>query len=310
MSDTLGTTTRRVLLLINTHARRGADAEATVAAALARAGFDVERGECAARDDLAATIRARADSVDCVVVGGGDGTLNAVAPALIETGLPLGVIPLGTANDLARTLGIPLDPVEAATVIAAGHERRIDIGLANQHPFFNVASVGFGVDLTRALTRDAKAKWGPLGYAIAGFKVLSRMRPFRVEIIQGDSRIISRTVHLAVGNGRHYGGGMTVSEDAAIDDGRLNIYSLEVRSAWKLLFLLPAMRRGTHGRWQEVKTLATEEIVVRTRKPRSVNTDGEITTRTPVHFRILRHAVRIYVPPPRPGLSGLLGTLR
>ena len=308
MSDTPKQAGRRALLLINTHARRGADAAELVLAALTQAGFEVEQAECAKRDDLAAAIKAKADNVDCVVVGGGDGTLNAVAPALIETGLPLGVIPLGTANDLARTLGIPLDPVEAAAVIAGGHERRVDIGLANQHPFFNVASMGFGVDLTRALTRDAKRRWGPLGYAIAGFKVMSRMRPFRAEIQQGQSRTTSRTIHLAIGNGRHYGGGMTVSEDAAIDDGRLNIYSLEVRSVWKLLFLLPAMRRGTHGRWNEVKTFATEEIVVRTRKPRSVNTDGEITTRTPVHFRVLRHAVRIYVPQ-SPALAGRRDTL-
>jgi diacylglycerol kinase (ATP) len=288
---------RRALLLINTHARRGADAEREVADALTRAGLTVVRGSCEKREDLAAVIRDKAGEVECVVVGGGDGTLNAAAPALIETGLPLGVIPLGTANDLARTLGIPLDPVEAAGVIAAGHAHPIDIGLANDHPFFNVASIGFGVDLTRALTRDAKSRWGALGYAIAGLKVMSRMRPFRVHISQGSSRITSKTVHLAVGNGRHYGGGMTVSEDAAIDDGHLNIYSLEVRSLWKLLFLLPAMRRGTHGRWKEVKTLASQEITVRTRRARSVNTDGEITTRTPVHFRILPGAVRVYAPP-------------
>ncbi|MDX7951151.1 lipid kinase [Lichenihabitans sp. Uapishka_5] len=296
MTENPDRTARRALLLINTHARRGADAEPLVLAALEKAGIVVERGSCDRRDDIAATIRARADHVDCVVLGGGDGTLNAAAPALIETGLPFGVIPLGTANDLARTLGIPLDPTEAAAVVAEGCERRIDLGLANQQPFFNVASIGFGVDLTRALTRDAKRRWGPLGYAIAGFKVLSRMRPFRVHIEQGDQRSMSRTIHLAIGNGRHYGGGMTVSEDAAIDDGRLNVYSLEVRSALKLLFLLPAMRRGTHGRWKEVRTFSSAEIVVRTRKPRSVNTDGEITTRTPVHFQVLRHAVRVYVP--------------
>ena len=170
--------TRRALLLINSHARHGAEADEGVERALAQAGMGVLRITCGKRDDLAATIRARAEEVDCVVVGGGDGTLNAVAPALIETGLPLGVIPLGTANDLARTLGLPLDPSEAANVVAAGYEQRVDIGLANEHPFFNVASIGFGVDLTRALTRDAKKRWGALGYAIAGFKVLSRMRPF------------------------------------------------------------------------------------------------------------------------------------
>ncbi|MCW6507982.1 lipid kinase [Lichenifustis flavocetrariae] len=298
MSPSPVQTKRRALLIVNTHARRGAEAVQQVEEALVGAGLAVERQACAKRDDLAGLIRSRAADIDCVVIGGGDGTLNAAAPALLDTGLPLGIIPLGTANDLARTLNIPVNPIEAVAIIGAGHEKKIDIGLANDHPFFNVASIGFGVDLTRALTRDAKSRWGALGYAVAGFKVLSRMRPFRARIIQGDSRIMSKTIHLAIGNGRHYGGGMTVSEDAAIDDGRLNVYSLEVRSVWKLLVLLPSMRRGTHGRWHEVKTLSGQEIVVQTRRPRSVNTDGEITTKTPARFKVLPGAVTIYTPAP------------
>lgn len=296
LDDTVRVESRRALLVVNTHARRGAAAEQQVVVALQAAGLHVEHRDCPRRDNVANLIRAHAKAVDCVVIGGGDGTLNAAAPALLETGLPLGIIPLGTANDLARTLGIPLDPVQAATVIARGVTRRVDLGLANDHPFFNVASIGFGVDLTRALTRDAKSRWGILGYAVAGFHVLSRLRPFRAHIVQGDKRILTKTVHLAIGNGRHYGGGMTVSEDASIEDGRLNVYSLEVRSIWKLLLMLPAMRKGTHGRWQEVKTLSSDEIVVHTRRPRSVNTDGEITTKTPVRFKVLRGAVSIYAP--------------
>ena len=287
---------RRVLLIVNTHARRGASTEQQVAAALTEAGLSVDHQTCRKPADLADLIRQRAHSVDAVVVGGGDGTLNAAAPALVDTGLPLGIIPLGTANDLARTLNIPVDPVAAAKIIAAGKVHRIDLGFANDHPFFNVASVGMGVDLAKALTRDAKSRWGILGYAVAGLRVLSRMRPFHAFITQDSKELLSHTVHLAVGNGRHYGGGMTVSETAAIDDHRLNIYSLEVKSVWKLLLLLPAMKAGTHGRWEEVKTLAGQEIVVRTRHPRSVNTDGEITTRTPVTFRVVPDAVGIFVP--------------
>ena len=181
-------------------------------------------------------------------------------------------------------------------IIARGRTQAIDLGLANGHPFFNVASIGMGVDLTRALTRDAKSRWGALGYAVAGLRVLRRTRPFSADIVQDGSRHVTRTVHLAVGNGRHYGGGMTVSETAAIDDHHLNVYSLEVRSLWKLLLMLPSMRAGTHGRWQEVKTLAGQEIIVRTRHPRSVNTDGEITTKTPVTFSVLPGAIRVFVP--------------
>lgn len=287
---------RRVLLIVNTKARRGQQAEDAAAAALTAAGLEVEHRHCERSAELSALIRESAVGVDAVVLGGGDGTLNCAASALLDTKLPLGIIPLGTGNDLARTLNIPADPAKAAQVIAAGKIHRIDLGMANDRPFFNVASVGMGVDLTRALTRDAKSRWGPLGYAVAGVRVLSRMRPFRAQIIQDGRVHQTRTVHLAVANGRHYGGGMTVSETAAIDDHRLSVYSLEVRSIWKLLLMLPAMRAGTHGRWEEVKTLAGKEIVVRTRHPRSINTDGEITTRTPVTFRVLPDAIGIFVP--------------
>ena len=109
-------------------------------------------------------------------------------------------------------------------------------------------------------------------------------------------RTRSRTVHLAVGNGRHYGGGMTVSEVAAIDDGRLDVYSLEVTSVWKLLMLLPALRSGRTRDWTEIRTLAGQEIRVATHRKRSVNADGEIITRTPATFRILHDAVSVYVP--------------
>lgn len=287
---------KTALLVVNRKSRGGAEAIEAVRAALGGAGIATRPVACDDPGALVAAIRAEAAGADLLVVGGGDGTLNAALPALLATGLPLGILPLGTANDLARTLGITPELGAAVAVIAAGRTRRIDIGEANGHPFFNVASIGFGVDLTRALTRDAKQRWGTLGYLVAGFRALRRMSRFTA-LIEEDGHIQrSRTIHLAVGNGRHYGGGMTVSEAAAIDDGRLNVYSLEVRRFWRLLVLLPAMRRGDHGRWEEVRTLSGSDITVRTRRPRSVNTDGEITTRTPVRFQVRPGAVTVFVP--------------
>ena len=288
--------TRPALLVVNAYSRRGAGAAGSVTQALERAGVPVLRRDCTCAGELPGLIGGMAGEVDRVVVCGGDGTLNAAAPGLLDTGLPLGVIPLGTANDLARTLGLPLDPDAAARVVASGRMRRIDLGEVNGRPFFNVASIGFGVDLTRALSRDSKRRWGALGYAIAGLRALERLRPFTAEIVQDGTVHSSRTVHVAVGNGRHYGGGMTVSEHARIDDGRLDIYSLEVRSFWRLLLLLPALRSGRHHAWSEIRVLSGDEIEIRTRRPRSVNTDGEITTRTPARFRVLRGALDVYVP--------------
>ena len=287
---------RPALLVVNRHARRGAEAADLVRNAFAEAGLPVREAEAKNAADLGRLIAEHADAVGRVVLGGGDGTLNAALPALLEAKLPLGIVPLGTGNDLARTLGIPTDPKLAAQVIVANKRRAIDIGEANRHPFFNVASIGFGVDLTRALTADAKKRWGIFGYPVAALRALSRMRSFTVEIEADGAVQRGRTVHLAVGNGRHYGGGMTVSEQAAIDDGRLNIYSLEVRSFWRLMMLLPALREGTHGRWSEVRTLAGSSFTVRTHRPRSVNTDGEITTRTPVVFGVRPAALEIFVP--------------
>ncbi|ABI61742.2 Diacylglycerol kinase family protein [Granulibacter bethesdensis] len=287
---------RRAALFINRKSRKGRNAADQVIAALEAQGIKVEIPSCQGPDDINHSLLHLRDSIDCAVIGGGDGTLNAAAPALMETQLPLGIIPLGTANDLARTLNIPADPEQAARIIAQGKQHRIDLGEVNGVPFFNVASIGFGVALTRALTSDSKKRFGIFGYPIAALRVARRLRPFHAEIRHGGTTTVTKTLHLAIGNGRHYGGGMTVSEDASIDDGKLDVWSLEVDSAWRLIRLLPALWRGTQGRWREVITLSEEALEVHTRHPRSINTDGEITTRTPADFIVRRRAVRVFGP--------------
>ncbi len=283
---------------MNTRSRGGKDAHDTAARILEDEGFHLTSEDCADSDALQAAIRRAAGSVDVVVLGGGDGTMNAAAPALLESGLPLGVLPLGTANDLARTLGIPLDLEGAARVIADGHVRRIDLGEVNGRYFFNVASIGLSVDVTRELTQETKRRWGRLGYPIATFRALWRMRPFHAEIRHDGCVDRVRAIQIAIGNGRHYGGGMTVEEDARIDDGRLDLYSIEFAQFWRLLLIYPAFRAGRHGLWREVRTAACTEVEIRTRRPRPVNTDGELVTRTPARFSIRKGALAVLVPMP------------
>ena len=290
---------RRALLLVNPGSRRGQEELGAAEAVLGGGGIAVRRQPLPGRAGMAEAIHhARRDGCDCVILGGGDGTMNAAAPALAETGLALGILPLGTANDLARTLGLPIDPVEAARVVVAGATRRIDLGEVNGHPFFNVASLGLGVAVAEGLTRDLKRRWGTLGYAIATLRALWRMRPFRVEIHCGGDVLHARTLQVAIGNGRHYGGGMTIAEGARIDDGHLHLYSLEVERLWRLALLYPALRAGRHGQWSEVRTLCCPEIELRTRRPHRVNADGEIISATPARFRVRRGAVRVFVPEP------------
>src|ERR1700759_2463898 len=138
---------RSALLVVNAHSRRGAGAAETVTRVLREASVPVIPRDCERASDLSDLIRATKRDIDSVIIGGGDGTLNAALPGLLETALPLGIIPLGTANDLARTLGIPIDPAAAAHIVARGALQRVDIGEVNGYPFFNVASIGFGVHL-------------------------------------------------------------------------------------------------------------------------------------------------------------------
>ncbi|WGF87194.1 lipid kinase [Marinivivus vitaminiproducens] len=289
---------RRALLVLNRRARNGDADLGAIRSTLREGGIDIAEHELDGSEALADVIRRHADSCDLVVLGGGDGTMNAAAPALVETGMPLGIVPLGTANDLARTLGLPADPVAAAGLIATVGTRPVDLGEVNGHFFFNVASIGFSADLAAELTGAAKRRWGVFGYVIAAFRLLRRAKLFTVYIEHDNTIETVRTFQASVGNGRHYGGGMVIESTASPDDGLLDFYSLEVGHWWSLIALAPSLRRGTHGRWRNVRAFRTTEIVLRTKTPKPINTDGELTTWTPGRFRIRPGAVRIHAPMP------------
>jgi YegS/Rv2252/BmrU family lipid kinase len=293
---------RRALLLINPNARRGAEGIDDIIARLEAGGLKVQKDTFSEPAEVEADILRRAREVDCVIVCGGDGTLCLAAPGLVRTGLPLGIMPMGTANDLARTLGVPVRLEDAADVILAGHRRRIDLGTVNGQPFFNVASIGLSVDLAMSLTPGLKRRWGRLGYALAALKVLTRARRFAALITENGVTTRTRTLQIAVGNGRFYGGGTIVEANARIDDGRLDLYSLEMRNVWRLAGMLRTFRSGEHGAWTDVRTASGTEFEIRTRRPRWVNADGELIAETPAAFKVLPGAITVFAPqdPPEP----------
>lgn len=287
---------RRALLLHNPNSRRGAEVLGSVLEHLGDAGIEIAAESYRDPAEVSPDIVRRRGGMDMVIVCGGDGSINAAARGLLETGLPLGIIPSGTGNDLARSLGIPLDVARAAEVIAAGRTRRIDVGEVNGYPFFNVASLGLSVDLARKLTRETKRRWGRLGYVLAAARVLLSARRVSATIIDRNGTVAVETLQIAVGNGRHYGGGNVVERTAAIDDRHLDLYSLELGSVWKLPLMLRSFRAGTHGTWREVRTIRCTEFVVFTREPEPVNADGELVTTTPAHFTIRPAALSVFAP--------------
>jgi len=286
---------RRALMLVNPNARSGALAEGVVPR-LTDLGLDVTVERFSAPTEVSPDIVRRRDQADLVIVCGGDGTIASAANGILETGLPMGILPLGTANDLARTLGLPADLGACADVIAAGRSRRIDVGLVNDRAFFNVASIGLSAELAERLTSLDKRRWGKLAYAARGLEVLATVRPFRAEIESRTERLSVKSLQVAVGNGVHYGGGQVVHADAAIDDGHLDLYSLDPRALWKLVLSFAAFRSGRHGAWNEVMTAKCTDFWVRTDRPMPINTDGDIVTETPAHFVVKPDAVEVFVP--------------
>ncbi|TPI76536.1 lipid kinase, partial [Mesorhizobium sp. B2-8-8] len=289
---------RRALLLLNPKARRGQELIAPIVERLERGRLSVTVEKFEALPEIARDIVRLRQTADLVVVCGGDGSLSAAAMAVVESRLPMGIIPMGTANDLARTLDIPMDLLQAADVIVRGRLRQIDIGTVNGNAFFNVASIGLSTELAKGLDPTLKKRFGRLGYALAAVKVLTRATRFHAKIIEKGASTDVETYQIAVGNGRHYGGGNVVEETAEIDDGHLDLYSLEMTNLWKLALMLRSFRSGRHGAWREVRTARCVEFDIETEKPMPVNTDGEIVTSTPAHFKVHPKAISVFAPAP------------
>lgn len=285
----------RALVVVNAHSRRGNEDFTACVDLLRSSGMEVLALRLTNSAEVDRAIREHAGLVDVVVVGGGDGTMNAAAEALFAVQLPLGILPLGTANDLARVLAIPRDPAAAAQIILDGKRRRIDLGRANDKLFFNIATIGLSARLARAMESGTKRRFGALAYALT----LARIgvgHPFNATIRTPQEQRRVRAIQIAVGNGRYHGGGVIVHEEAAIDDQLLHLYALEPQSLWELVRKLPRLLRGKHTATPGVLSLAAQTIELVTDRKLSVNTDGELTTSTPTRFSVLPGALEVFAP--------------
>jgi YegS/Rv2252/BmrU family lipid kinase len=283
------------LVAINRQARNAA-ANLDPALEILRTGGDLELIDIANGADLVPQLRAAlGGGIDRVILGGGDGTINSALPLLLQSRVPLGILPLGTANDLARTLELPSAPVEAAKVIAAGQTCRIDVASVNDKPFLNAAGLGFSTTLHRARAPRTKRVLGPLAYPLGVLKHWRSHRSFTVELeIEGIPRR-HRAIQVTVANGRFYGGGATAHEGAVIDDGMLDVVLVQPRPLHRFVLKLPRLRRGRYED-SPVVTYRAAELWLDARRAQAVSTDGEESTTTPARFRVHRGALEVFVP--------------
>lgn len=242
-------------------------------------------------------IRQNCDIVDTVILAGGDGTMSSAAGSLSECGLALGILPIGTANDLARTLKIPESLEAAAAIIVDGRRHFIDLGKVNGHYFVNAAHIGLGVKVNRTLTQDLKSRWGRFSYARSLFEAFQSIRSYRADIVCDGEEFSVRSIHITVANGRFYGGGMALSKEASIDDHKLRIFSLEPQSFGTLLshavaFLLGAQLIGREGVWLR----SGESVRINTSRPMDIYADGEFISQTPAYFDLQPSSLQVCVP--------------
>ncbi len=284
------------LLIINQDSRDGNTALQSGLELLYQEGWQIRRETPGGPEGIPVLIRKYGPTVERIILGGGDGTMNCAAEALMESKKPLGILPLGTANDLARTLQIPTDLSEACRIIRDGPVHEIDLGCVNDQYFFNGASIGLGEQVTRKLSDEVKERWGIMAYCKAVIEAFKANRSFRVRLVSDGQEKQFSSIQVMVGNGRHYGGGMTIAEDAAVDNHQFCCYSIKPQSFFKLVALALVLRQGRVSATDRVVSWTSRELEIRTKRDMAVDTDGEVTTRTPARFRIKQNAVKVCVP--------------
>lgn len=231
------------------------------------------------------------------IVMSGDGLVGAIGGALAGSDTPLGIIPAGRGNDLARVLGIPDAPEEAVSVIAAGNSRRIDVGEANGERFLGIASVGFD-SVANRLANETHFLRGNLVYAYAALRTLLGWKPVRFTIRIGEERARFSGYSVSVANSRAFGGGMFIAPDAELDDGEFDIVVVGDVSRLRFVGNLPKVFKGTHVKEDEVRVFRAPRLELSASRPLPVYADGEHLTELPVSLRLLPRSLSVIVPPP------------
>lgn len=237
---------------------------------------------------------------DAVVAGGGDGTVNAVAGALVDTGCALGVLPIGTLNHFAKDLHIPLDVVKAAHTIATGETRQIDVGEVNGKVFINNSSLGLYPSMLHGRAQEqrlGRSKRMALFWALLA--VLRRYPLVLVRLTSDDGQELTRrTPVVLIGNNKYEMHGLEIGSRLSLDGGKLAVYVARHHGRWGLIRMgiEAVLGRLQHG--ADFDFVSTEEMKIETRKKRvHVSTDGEVSTFIPpLLYRIRPLALRVIVP--------------
>lgn len=297
-------TERRAVLLVNSRSRRGklfyAEAKRLLEArgiALdpAFSGLDVLGRPDVIPDALAAGHR-------FIIVGGGDGTFSPILRHFAHRDIVLGILPLGTANSFARTLGIPIELEGAIDVLCSGKVVDVDLGRIDDHYFASVASVGLAARITRHMPHELKRRFGRLAYPLVALAQMRRFGAFRCTVIANGSRTNFEALEVRVANGRHQAG-ILVAQEASAESRDLVLHVTTGHSLWKLVKVWLRLSAGARPEPRDMQTMRAAEFSIEAEPPQYASIDGEAFICTPFTASVARQALLVMVPQDTPGLE-------
>jgi YegS/Rv2252/BmrU family lipid kinase len=288
---------RSAVLVVNTRSRKAARAYAEAKRLLAEAGITLEAAYPVRNAErLHEIVRGEIDKGSrFVIIGGGDGTISSVVDHFAYTSIVFGVLPLGTANSFARTLGVPLDLPGAIDVLVNGNVVDVDLGKINNDYFANGSSIGMPAVIGRA-TPGALKKWiGRGAYLLVGASKFMRYVPFRciVTINGQEHRFDALDVRIANGG---YQGGVLVAPEAHLESGKIIIHVLEGPSKWALAKEWARVALGVPFSPGRMTILEARDLAIDTVPTQHVAIDGEVITRTPIRVSVAREALLLMAP--------------
>lgn len=252
-----------------------------------------------AGDASIAAAEASRRGFDCIIAAGGDGTLNEVVSGLaaLEHRPPIGVLPLGTTNDLARALGIPRAWDAAVDLIAEGYVKQIDIGRLNQRYFMNIAGGGSLTELTYEVPIKMKTMLGQLAYYMKGFEKLPRFRPIKMKITSEEVQIEDEMMIFLIANSNSVAGFERLAPHALIDDGYMDAFFLKRCTLPDFIRLASLVVRGERVQDPLLVQFRTKRLQIESPDYVQLNLDGEFGGTLPCDIQVLHKHVGIFVDP-------------
>jgi diacylglycerol kinase (ATP) len=251
-------------------------------------------------DAEAAARRAIEEGCNVLFVGGGDGTLNEVLNGVVAAGalsaVTFGIIPLGTGNDFAKAVGLPLDVDEALTMLLRNRTVRVDVGRVNGRCFVNTSGGGFIAEVSEAVTPQMKTIAGRLAYLLGGAQALLEFDPVGMTLLTapGTHRFTTTMYAFAACNSRMIGGGKLIAPHAVIDDGLLDFCVIEAMPALEFVALLRLVGSGEHVEDSRVRYFRAANATVEFEREILINTDGEILQARRCEYDVLPNGAAFF----------------